>query len=259
LPRRYDASVRDDLGLAVGYITAGLGPLAAVAVLSVLREQPLSTGIVVLVLVSIIVAAAVLAGPVAGLTATLTAALSFDFLFIPPYRVLKVGATNEFWPVILLLVFGVAIVSVVRRSWRTHCGSTATPTPALPNSSRHVQRVALLVDQGADVRDLVAAVQAELTGLLLVRSCRFDAGHDASARPRLERDGTVSGCTAEDDILPGELEIPVRIGRHRVGRFVVEPNPGVEVPLEHRIVAVIMTDHLAAAIANRKPTAPPRR
>ena len=250
--------MRKEFALAVGYVTAGLGPLAAMSVLSTLREQPLSTGVVVLVLIAVIAAAAVLAGPRAGAAATLSAALSFDFLFIAPYRELKLGSLEELWPVALLIAFGVWIVSVVRRTWRYDADNPVSPSVPRPNSSRHVQRVALLIEQGADPRDLIAAVQAELTGLLLVRSCRFDLGHDVGSRPRIERDGTVSGRRAELVLPPTELEIPVCVGRHRVGRFVVEPTPGVVVPMDHRIVAVILTDHLAAALATGKPTAPPR-
>ncbi len=250
--------MRKEFALAGGYITAGLGPLAATSVMSSLREQPLSAGVVILVLSAMIAASAVLAGPRAGAAATLCAALSFDFLFIPPFRELKLGPLDELWPVALLIAFGVWIVAVVRRTWRYDADEPMSPSVPRPNSSRHVQRVALLIEQGADPRDIIAAAQAELTGLLLVRSCRFESGHDTGSRPRIERDGTVSGHRAELVLPPTELEIPVCVGRHRVGRFVVEPTPGVVVPMDHRIVAVILTDHLAAALATGKPTAPPR-
>jgi K+-sensing histidine kinase KdpD len=249
--------VRQDRALAVGYVTAAAGPLAAVSLLSVFREQPLSIPAVVLVLIVVIVVAAALAGPVAAFTATLTAALSFDFLFVSPYRVLKLGPIEEVWPVGLLLAAGVSIGSLVRRRWPYRDGAVVSAAQRVSNPSLHVQRVVLLIEQGADGRDLIAAVQAELTGLLVARSCRFDAGQDPSRRPRLERDGTVSGYGIEPALPATELELPVQRGRHRVGSFVIDPTPGVTVPFDHRIVAVILTDHLAAALAARKP-APPR-
>ena len=81
------------------------------SLLKFLREQPLSVPAVVLVLLVIIVVSAVLAGPIAGFTASLIAALSFDFLFVAPYRILKLSPIDELWPAVLLLVAGVSVVS----------------------------------------------------------------------------------------------------------------------------------------------------
>ena len=96
-------------------MTAAVGPFAAVSVLKFLREQPLSIPAVVLVLVVVIVVAAVLAGPIAGFTATVIAALSFDFLFVAPYRVLKLGPIDELWPA----------AAVARRRGDGRCGRSA--------------------------------------------------------------------------------------------------------------------------------------
>jgi hypothetical protein len=247
--------VRQDRAIAIGYVTAAGGPLAAVSLLKFLRQQPLSIPAVVLVLVVVIVVAAVLAGPFAGLAATLIAALSFDFWFVAPYRVLKLGPIDRLWPVALLLVGGASIVAAIWQRWRIR-GARAAPRS--PGPSLHVQRVALLIERGADVRDVIAAVEAELTGLLVARSCRFDSGPDVGDRPRIERNGAVSGHGVERELPSTQLELPVRLGRHRVGRFLIDPTPGVVVPFDHRIVAVILTDHLAAALTSHR-SATPRR
>jgi len=250
--------VGQDRAFAIGYTTAAVGPLAAVSLLKFLREQPLSVPLVVLVLLGIIVVSAVLAGPIAGLTASLIAALSFDFLFVAPYRVLKLGPIDELWPAVLVLVAGASVAWVVRRRWHYSGSDRAAAQPRrVPNPSLHVQRVALLIERGADVRDVIAAVQAELIGLLVARSCRFDPGHTGGGRPRIERDGSVSGVGTELELPPTELELPVQRGRHSIGRFLVDPTPGVIVPYDHRIVAVILTDHLAAAMASDKSAASP--
>ena len=246
-----------DRAFAIGYTTAAVGPLAAVSLLKFMREQPLSVPLVVLVLLGIIVVSAVLAGPIAGFTASLIAALSFDFLFVTPYRVLKLSPIDELWPAVLVLVAGASVAWAIRRRWHYSGGDRAAPPRSEPNPSLHVQRVALLIERGADVRDVIAAVQAELTGLLVARGCRFDPGHTGGGRPRIERDGSVSGVGAELELPPTELELPVRLGRHSVGRFLVDPTPGVIVPYDHRIVAVILTDHLAAAMASDRSAASP--
>jgi hypothetical protein len=250
--------VRQDRALAVGYVTAAAGPLAAVAVLKFLREQPLSIPAVVLVLIVLIVVAAGLAGPFAGLMATVTAALSFDFVFVAPFRVLKLGPIGRLWPVALLLVAGTTIAAGVRRRWQYRDVVAVSQPVRSPSPSLHVHRIALLIERGADVRDVIAAVQAELMGLLVARSCRFDSGPDAGGRPCIERDGTVSGRAASLELPPTQLELPVQLGRHRLGRFLIDPTPGVVVPFHHRIVAVILTDHLAAALVGAKPVVPPR-
>jgi hypothetical protein len=250
--------VRQDRAFAIGFTTAAVGPLAAVSLSKFLREQPRSVPVVVLVLVAIIVVAAVLAGPIAGFTASLIAALSFDFLFVAPYRVLKLSPLDELWPAALVLAVGVGVAWVVRRRW-TYSGAAAPATAGEPNPSLHVQRVALLIERGADVLDVIAAVQAELTGLLVARSCRFEPGGTHGDGPRIERDGSIPGVDAGLELPPIQLELPVRPGRHSAGRFLVEPTLGVIVPFDHRIVAVILTDHLAAALASHKPAASPRR
>jgi K+-sensing histidine kinase KdpD len=248
--------VRDDLALVLGFVIAGVGPLVVATVLSPLREQPQSASIVVVVLVFVIATATVLAGPGAGAFATVTAALSFDFLFIRPYLVLKVDSNDELWPVVLLLAVGLGIVAVAGRRWPQSTGTTAPPTRPRPNQSQHIARVVHLIEQGNDPRDLISAVQAELTGLLLARSCRFEPGEAASPLPRMERNGTVAGRDAARPFPHEDVELPVRRGSHNVGRFVLTPTPGVSIPLEHRIIAVILTDHLAAAIASHAPSAP---
>ena len=250
--------MRQDRAFAIGYTTAAVGPLAAVSLLKFLREQPLGVPTVVLALLVIIVVSAVLAGPIAGFAAGF-ATLSFDFLFVAPYTDIKLSPIDELWPAVLLLVAGVSVVSVSTRSLAILGQPQRRNAAARPECpSLHVQRVFLLIERGADVRDVIAAVQAELTGLLVARSCRFDSGHTSGGRPRIERDGSISGIGPGLELPPTELELPVRLGRHSVGRFLVDPTPGVIVPFDHRIVAVILTDHLAATLASDKSAASPR-
>jgi hypothetical protein len=242
--------VKEDLALAAGFAVAGLGPLTAASILLPLREQPYVTSIVGVVLIVVIVASAVLAGPVAGAVATVTAVLSFDFLFVRPYLVLKMPSGDEVWPVVALLALGSLVVAVVRRRWPPSVDA-APPARCNPNQSRHIERIVRLIEQGADPRDLTSAVQAELTSLLLLLGCRFETGDSSNPRPRIGRERRVVGPDGVVPLAHETLELPVRVRGHVVGRFVLTPTPGVSIPLEHRIVAVILTDHLAAAITSR--------
>jgi hypothetical protein len=246
--------VKEEDAIVGGFGAAGLGPFAAVTVLSPLRDQPLIAGVVVLALITVIATATALSGPWLGAVATVNSALWFNFLFVRPYGVLKFD--GPLWPIAALLIAGLAAVAMARRR-RAPAGAHPRESAASPPPARHIQRIARLIEEGADERDLVSAVQVELTGLLLARDCRFEtaveSSTDTAARPRLERDGTLSGL---DGLEPPdrELELPVQIGTHRVGRFLLEPTPGVSIPFDHLLVAVILTDHLAAAIARHTST-----
>ena len=248
--------MRDEVELAVGWGVAAFGPLAATTVMTGLRHQPHATGLVVAALVCVIGAAAVLAGPRAAAVATLTAALSFDFLLVRPYLELKVDTDDSMWPALVLVAAGTSIVYVAHRRWQPAARSDRSGTGSPSNESRRIERIMLLIEQGADPVDLISAVEAELTALMLARRCRFEPGEAADSLPRIERDGTIAGHPPSSLALPPEdIELPVRWQGRSVGRFVITPTGGASVPMVHRVVAVILTDHLAAAVTTRKPTA----
>ena len=249
-------AVSDDVELAAGWGVATFGPFTMAAVLTPFRQQVHAAAFVVAVLIVLIGAAATLAGPMAATFATIMAVLSFDFFFLHPYLVLKVDAEDSMWPVVVLSLAGLCAVAVARqRSRRSRRASNPSTRPG-PNQSRHIERIVRLVEQRVDSNDLIFAVQAELTGLLLAHSCRYEAGEPTSVLPRIERNGTVAGSPA---LLPSQaedLELPVSRGDRYVGRFVLSPTVGASVPQENWIVAVILTDHLAAAVISPKPAAP---
>ena len=249
-------AVSDDVEMAAGWGVATFGPFTMVAVLTPFRQEVHAVTFVVAVLIVLISAAATLAGPMAATFATIMAVLSFDFFFLHPYLVLKVDAEESMWPVVVLSLAGLCVVAVARqRSRRSRRASNPSTRPG-PNQSRHIERIVRLVEQGVDSNDLIFAVQAELTGLLLAHSCRYEAGEPTSVLPRIERNGTVAGSPA---LLPSpaeDLELPVSRGDRYVGRFVLRPTVGASVPQENWIVAVILTDHLAAAVISPKPAAP---
>ena len=244
----------DDLRLAAGWGVTAFGPFTVTALLTPLREQMHATTFVVVVLICLIGAAAILAGPTAGALATVMAVLSFDFFFIEPYLLLKVDADDGTWPLVPLVAAGSSIVFIARRRWSRSADTTATAASFQPNRSRHIERIVHLIQQGDDSNDLISAVQAELTGLLLARSCRFEAGDPTSTLPQIERNGTVAGRDGALPSQPEQVELPVRRGDRYVGRFVLTRTDGASVPLEHWIVAVILTDHLAAAVITHRPS-----
>ena len=251
--------MHDDAAIFGGHLVAALGPLTVAGVMTPLRGIAPGIELVLFALILVVAGATALGGPMAGLIGTLCAGLSTDFLYVRPYLDLKYRPGADLWPVAFIVLAGLAIVAVSWRGWRQRSGAAAVPA-AEPDASpsRHIDRIVHLVGHGTDVRDLISAVQAELTSLLLARSCRFEPDDRTPVGLRLERNGSVTG-RGLDPVLPDvELEIAVQLGDQRVGRFVVEPTPDVIVPLAPRLVALMLTDHLAAAIARRHPTVPPK-
>jgi hypothetical protein len=245
--------VREDVALAAGFSLAGLGTLGTTVLLVPVRDHPVGPTLAVAALVLVVATSTALGGPAAGAMGTLTAVLSFDFLFVPPYLDLKAGHAADRWPIIALIIVGSGIVIAARRRAAT---VPRALSPVGPNPSRHVDRVARLIEQRTDPRDLVLAVEAELTALLAARRCRFEPGEASAARPRLERSGSVIGHGDEPALPPVEVELPVLAGTHRIGCFVIDPTPDALVPIAHRITALILADHLGRALAARKSSSP---
>ncbi len=98
------------------------------------------------------------------------------------------------------------------------------------------------------------SAQGELRELLGLRQCRFEAPPTVRALATIERNGTVTGTSvrhyAQGELeLPREgAELPVLARGQQIGRFVLEPMPGVGVSLEERMVAVAIADQVGAAL-----------
>lgn len=244
--------MRDDVALAAGFALAGFGTLGTTVLFVPVRDNPLGSTFAVAALFVVLTMSTALAGPVAGAMATLTAVLSFNFFLVPPYLDLKVGRAADRWPVAALVIAGAGVVTASRR----RAGSDpAAPSRASPNPSIHVDRVARLIQQRADPRDLVLAVGAELTALLSARRCWFEEGEAWSVRSALTRSGSVIGG-AEPALPAVEVELPVLAGTHRIGCFVIVPTADAIVPIAHRITALILADHLGRALGAHKSSTP---
>lgn len=226
----------------------GLAPVAAAAALVPLRGVMLNTN-VALVLVTVVVVTAAAGGRQAGATAAVTAALSFDFFHTLPYLRLRIASGDDVETTALLLAVGLLVGSVGARARRARSSAEATR-----GEMRRIYRVADAVARGDDATDVILAAQAELTELLHLRSCRFEAPPLTGGFKQLERSGIVSSQTYR--FHRGGFELPAEgvelevLGRGQpLGRFVLDPTPGTGVSLERRIVAVAVADQVGAALA----------
>jgi hypothetical protein len=226
----------------------GLAPVAAAASLVPLRPTMLSTN-VALVLVTVVVAAAAAGGRQAGAIAAVAAALSFDFFYTQPYLRLRIASRDDVETTVLLLLVGLLVGHVAARGRRARSSADASH-----GEVRRIYRVAELVARGDDVSDVIMAAQAELTELLHLRSCRFEAPPFESGFERLERSGVVSWRQYRlqrggFELPPNGVELEVLGRGQQLGRFVLDPTPGAGVSLEQRVVAVAVADQVGAVLA----------
>jgi hypothetical protein len=225
---------------------AGTAPIGVAAALVGLRDVMLNAN-VALVLVLVVVLAAIAGGREAGAAAAVSAALSFDFFHTVPYLTLQIDSGDDIETTLLLLGVGLAVGHLASMRARP----ARQPHPA--DEIRRIHRVAALGDHSRHTAsEMIMAAQHELSALLELESCQFEAFPFTKTMPRLERTGVVSVMEYHDGgfaLPPDGVELPV-LGRGNVlGRFVLVPQPGTTVTLERRIVAVSIADHVGAALS----------
>ena len=234
----------------VGWALAGFGPIVVAAALVPLREELVSTNLA-LILVVVVALSAIAGGRGPGLLAAVIAAMSYDFFLTKPYLHLRIDNADDLETALILLVIGLVVGQIVvvarRRRIAAALGS---------DEIQRLHRVAEQAAAGAPIDDIVLAVNAELTGLLHLRDCSYEAQPSPSAElPRIERDGRISGVhfrrfAGEEFALPIDGVELLVLGRGKeFGRFVLLPDPERGASLEQRVVAVALSDLLGAALA----------
>lgn len=241
---RYD----DDDGRLFWIGFGGLAPMFAAMALVAVRGRMLNTN-VALVLVAVVVAVAVAGGTEAGAVAAVVSALSFNFFHTEPYLQLRIDSADDVETTILLLVVGLVAGSVAAGGRRARSAADARR-----REIRRLHRVAELTAGGAAVEDVILAAEAELSGLLHLAECRFEASPFPAGLDRMERSGALPRrplvLRREGFELPAagiSLEV---LGRGRLlGRFALVPEAGSGVSPEERVVAVALADQVGAALA----------
>lgn len=226
----------------------GLAPVFVAMALVGVRSEVNSSNLALVLMVVVVLAAAV-GGRGAGVIAAIAAAVSFDFFLTRPYLSLSIEKGDDVETAVLMLVAGVVVGYVAARGQH----SRVLAAESRSEISR-IRRLADLTATGTDPADVIMAGQAELTELLKLQDCTFEAPPFERRYHDVERTGVVA--TREHLLGEGGFELPREgaalpvLGRGQLlGRFVLEPTPGQGLSLERRVVAVALADQVGAALA----------
>ncbi|MGQ0617855.1 MAG: hypothetical protein ACT4PW_12840 [Acidimicrobiia bacterium] len=235
-------------GLALG----SFGPVALASAFVPLRSLPGGTTAAFAVLAVTVFAAAGLARA-GGAVGAFTATLSFDFYFSRPYLVLDLDWHDNGRSLLVFVVAALAGATAARRSRGFDASAIVAGAPRRAEPGP-VRRVLGLIADEVDPRDLVLAVQAELTSLLVLQGCRYYSGQVPGSLPELD---VPSGGDLSQ--LAVRLELPVRAGAHALGVYVLETTPGTLLTPTHIEQARLLGDLLAVGIAPDSMLRPARR
>ena len=167
----------------------GVAPIVVAALLVTVRDH-VDTANIALVFVIVVVSVAAAGGSFAGAMAAISSAVSFDFFLTRPYLHLRISSSDDVETTVLLLVVGLIVGNIAARARRSRRTAEATS-----GEIRRIYRVAELAAKGDEAEDVMLAAEAELTELLRLQSCRFEAPpFDRVAASGLERSGFDRGA-----------------------------------------------------------------
>jgi hypothetical protein len=233
---------------AVALAAATVLPLAAaVALIPVRSSVPTPTVALTLAAAVTLLAATGTRGTAA--IAAVSAGVGFDVFHTRPYGSLIITRAQDVQTTALLLVVGLIVgqLAAVNRRHRTLADQSSYDLG-------RIHAVAEMVASGEPADQVVQAVANELTDLLSLRSCRFDASFAAQPGPFIERNGGVSWGAVRWGVqtmgLPSrEVTLVVENQSRPLGRYVLVAEPGTRVTEDELLAAVALADQAGSALA----------
>jgi hypothetical protein len=241
----------DDRPALIAYALGGLLPIAIAAAMVGVRGE-MDTTNVALILVLVVVGTAAFSGRGPAALSAIVTAISYEFFFTKPFESLRISSADDVETTLILLAIGLAVGQLA-----VHARRTRSDARRGQDEITSMRRMAELVAAGASSQDLIDTAVAELTRLLALLGCRFEATATGPALPLLERSGRIEtpyrrvGPDGELALPPLGVRLPVVGDGHQVGSIVLDPDPDIGVTLEARVVAVALADQLGAALAAR--------
>ena len=232
-------------------LIAVVAPVAAAAALVSIRDQVVNTNIALL-LVVVVVAVASVGDRVAAVVSALAAAIAFNYFHTAPYYSLRIDSRDDVETALLLLLVGLAVGELASRGRQARAAAARGRRDL---ASLH--GLGALVATGEDTDYVLMAAEAELTHLLRLAACRFEAANEPDLPlPVVDRDGTVMWGPTQWETsrwgLPSDgVMIPVWSRGARLGRFVLTAPVAVPYTPEQLAQAVALVDQAGAALAGR--------
>ncbi|MHA3701893.1 DUF4118 domain-containing protein [Jatrophihabitans sp. YIM 134969] len=229
-------------------IVAVLAPLAIALVVLPWRDD-LPGSAAALLMVTVVVAVAARGDRGAGVLASISAAAWFDLLLVRPYESFAITSREDVETTALLLVVGVTVteIAVRGRRHRSHADLAA-------HQLRTISRLADLAATDTGDRTTVAATRTALAEVLGGAEVQFERSR-LGGMPRLHADGRIGG---DDDVVwpveqvglpPMPFEIVAERGGVGYGRFVVHAHPAAHADRSALLVAKVVADLAATALA----------
>lgn len=218
---------------------------------------------VALVLVAVVIGVGALGyrGPM--VLAAMEAAVVFGFFDVRPYDVMAISRAQDIGTTAVLALVG-ALGGELALRVQQHRRTNQLGA----DSFARVHEAASLLATGEEVASVIEAVATEVTHLLGLRACWFEAGEPSSNLWRVGRDGGLEPPSGPGGVqgLPAlpvadrrawdQVALPVWGNGQVFGTLVLQVTTGVELPRERLVVAVTLADQIGSALAVLTPFQP---
>ena len=240
-------------GATIGMVVGIPAAIIVGAVLTSLRWAFNSVN-AALVFMILVVALAAIGGRVAGVITAVASTMSFDFFHTQPYLSMTIDKREDIETTVLLFVAALIVGGIATN------GRIARRREASAHHEvRRIHRVAEAAASGWPPAVVLATAQDEITELLDLADCRFEAlpYSDLSPRSQLGRNGAIEQQStfrfrrdregrSGFEFPPDGLDLRVLARGDYIGRFVLVPKPHTVTSIHHRIAAVAIADQVGA-------------
>jgi hypothetical protein len=204
-----------------------------------------------LLLVLPVLLGAMTGGRIGGAVAAVVATLGFDFFLTRPYLSLNMSSRDDVETAALFLVVALIVGTVAavanRSRFRAQRGRSELDA---------IHRVADATSSGRPPAEVIDVARRELVRVLDLDACEFDDSTARSRLPVLEHTGTIDGVSLRyvhgGFTLPSGIELPVRSGGQRLGRFVLHGQAHVPVSIDARLAAVVIADQVGSVLRSTR-------
>lgn len=239
---------RDGLRHLLAVVCGLVVPLAIAVAWTPLRDHHPNVD-VALALVIAVTALGLAARRSVVAVGAISAGFGFAYFDTVPFDRLVVSKSTDLVTAVLMVAVGLLTGELAVRVARQRRG-----TPAGSGDLDWIRDASAQLASGEELVVMLSSVADELTHLLGLQACAYDADLGSDLQPRVERNGTVTGAGPDAP----EVSLPVWGQGHRLGRFLLRPTPGVPLGRHRLLVAVTLADQVGAALfAQAPPVDPP--